>query len=246
MCLSSFAFAPFPPELHNIACVGTDARGAQRGTEVEVIFYGVRLDDATQVLFLQAWYFSHRTESREYQSGQNKLKIAPDAPLGEHQMRVVTKTGITELKTFQVGLFPTVLEKEPNSEFTAPQVVPLNSTVVGRVDYEDVEHFVVEAKKGQRISAEIEAIRLGGPLFDPHLSILDAKRFELVQEDDTPLLARDSYVSVIAPADGKYYIRLRETSYGGNGGFQYRLHIGTFPRPNAVYPAGGRLAMKSR
>ncbi|HLQ46054.1 MAG TPA: PPC domain-containing protein, partial [Planctomycetaceae bacterium] len=39
--------------------------------------------------------------------------------------------------------------------------------------------------------------------------------------------------------DGKYIIQIRETAYGG--GSNYRLHVGTFPRPLAVYPAGGKL-----
>ena len=36
----------------------------------------------------------------------------------------------------------------------------------GVVDNEDIDHFVVEAKKGQRITAEVEGIRLGITLFD--------------------------------------------------------------------------------
>ena len=48
----------------------------------------------------------------------------------------------------------------------------------------------VEAKKGQRISAEIEAMRLGATLFDPYIAILDAKRFELAISDDAALLGQ--------------------------------------------------------
>ena len=33
---------------------------------------------------------------------------------------------------------------------------------------------------------------------------------------------------------------MRESAYGGNGACQYRLHVGTFPRPTAVVPAGGK------
>ena len=136
---------------------------------------------------------------------------------------------------------PDVVEKEPNSDFATPQEVPINSTVNGVATSEDVDYYIVEAKKGDRIAAEVEAIRLGTTLFDPYVAILDSKRFELASADDSPLLVQDCVVSAIAPEDGKYTIEVRESSYGGNGNCRYRVHIGNFPRPTAVYPAGGKI-----
>src|SRR5207237_1001369 len=95
-------------------------------------------------------------------------------------------------------------------------------------------------KKGQRVSAEIEGMRLGETLFDPYVAILDSKRFELAASDDAPLLGQDGIASVVIPADGTYYVQVRESAYGGSGGCRYRLHVGTFPRPTAVVPAGGK------
>ena len=92
---------------------------------------------------------------------------------------------------------------------------------------------------GQRISAEIEAIRLSGPLFDPYVAILDENRFEIATSDDSELLLQDSTTSVIAPKTGKYYIEVRESSYRGGSSYRYRAHIGSFPRPLVVTPAGG-------
>ena len=46
-------------------------------------------------------------------------------------------------------------------------------------------------KKGQRLSAEVEGMRLGNTLFDPYVAILDSKRFELAAADDSPLLGQD-------------------------------------------------------
>ena len=174
------------------------------------------------------------------------IKVAPDCRLGEHVAHVRTASGVTEYRTFYVGPFPEIKEKEPNTEFTTPQAIPMNVTVNGVIDSEDVDYFVVDAKKGQRISAEIEGMRLGVTMFDPYIAILDSKRFELITADDTPLLKQDAAASVIAPADGKYYIQVRETSYGGDGNCYYRLHVGNFPRPIAVYPAGGKLRRPGR
>ena len=211
--------------------------GGTRGTEVEVTLSGDRLQDAEEVMF----YTQGITVSdlkAEDKSVKAKFKIA-DAALGEHQLRIRTKSGISELKTFYVGAYPVVPEKEPNTDFAKPQKVEFNTTITGVVDNEDIDHFIVEAKKGQRITAEVEGIRLGQTLFDPFIAILDPNRFEIASADDTALLAQDSVVSIVAPADGQYIILLRETSYGGNGNCAYRLHVGNFPRPRAVYPAGG-------
>ena len=168
------------------------------------------------------------------------VAIAPDCRLGEHAFRVRTASGVSDLRTFWVGALPVVNEVEPNSEFDKPQPIPLNVTVTGVVQAEDQDYFVVECKKGQRLSVEIEAMRLGVTFFDPYVAILDAKRFELATGDDSPLAAQDGGCSIVVPADGKYIVQVRESAYGGNGACQYRLHVGNFPLPTAVVPAGGK------
>ena len=105
----------------------------------------------------------------------------------------------------------------------------MNVTVNGVADNEDVDYFVVEAKKGERISAEVEGLRLGITEFDPYVAILNAKRFELGVSDDAALVWRDGFTSIIAPEDGKYIIQVRESAYAGNGGCLYRLHVGQLP-----------------
>ncbi len=219
-------------------------RGGQRGTEVAVTFSGARLADAQEVLCYSPGFTVGKLEAKDNQV-KTTFKIAANCALGEHAFRVRTATGLSELKTFWVGALPVVDEKEPNGDFPAPQVVPLNSTVHGTVASEDVDYFAVEAKKGQRISVEIEGIRLAtdmstGTMFDPFVAIVDAKRFELATSDDTALLGQDGFASLIAPADGRYVVMVRETSFRGNAGCHYRLHVGTFPRPAAVQPMGGK------
>ena len=105
----------------------------------------------------------------------------------------------------------------------------MNVTVNGVADNEDVDYYVVEAKKGERISAEVEGLRLGITEFDPYVAILNAKRFELGVSDDAALVWRDGFTSIIAPEDGKYIIQVRESAYAGNGNCIYRLHVGQFP-----------------
>ncbi len=215
-------------------------RGVQRGAEHVLTFSGSNLADAQEVMFYDTGFEVTKLEP-EGNNFKATVKVAPDCRLGEHIAQVRTASGISDYRTFFVGPFAAVAEVEPNNDFTAPRAIDMNVTVDGIVQNEDVDYFVVDAKKGQRISAEIEGMRLGTTMFDPYVAILDAKRFELASADDSPLVVQDAVASIVAPEDGKYTIEVRESAYGGNGNCQYRLHVGTFPRPTAVYPAGGKL-----
>ncbi|MFL5339010.1 MAG: PPC domain-containing protein [Gemmataceae bacterium] len=216
-------------------------RGGQRGTDVTLTFSGGRLADAQEVLVYYPSISITKLEVVNDATLKVTAKIASDCRLGEHCFRVRCASGISEMRTFWVGALPCIDEKEPNSDFALPQKIPLNVTVHGVVDTEDVDYFAVDMKKGQRLSVEIEGMRLGGTLFDPYIAILDSKRFELARSDDAANLGQDGCASIIVPADGTYIVQVRESAYGGNGACQYRLHVGTFPRPTGVVPSGGKL-----
>ena len=232
LLLASSAFAA-SPRLNII-----NPRGIQRGMEHELVFSGSGLADAKDVMFYDVG-FEILSVTGDGNTAKVKVKVASDCRLGEHVAQVRTASGITDYRTLYVEDLAVVEEKEPNSEFTAPQALTLNCVVNGSISSEDVDYFVIEAKQGQRISAEIVAMRLSSAMFDPYVAILDEKRFELDTNDDTALALQDGFVSVLAPADGKYYIEVRESAY--SNGNTYRLHVGTFPRPKIAFPAGGKL-----
>lgn len=220
----------------------TTPLGGQRGTELELTLRGERLADAQQII----WYspgiqvLGIQIPTNQAQTVKARIQISPDCRLGEHALRIRCASGVSDLRTFWVGPFPTVNDTAPNSDFAQPQTIPLNVTVEGVVENEAVHYYRVEARQGQRLSVEVEGMRLGRTFFDPFVAIMDPKRFVLASSDDTALLMQDPACSIIAPAEGPYLIQLRESSYGGNGDCHYRLHVGSFPRPTGVFPAGGK------
>ncbi len=214
--------------------------GGQRGTELEITLSGARLGDAQEIVYYQGGISTVSLKKVDDNNVKAKIKIAADCPLGLHDIRVRTATGVSELRTFSVGALKEIAEVEPNNDFKVPQVIAMNVTVNGVADNEDVDYFVVQAKKGERISAEVEGLRLGITEFDPCVAILNAKRFELGVSDDAALVWRDGFTSVVAPEDGTYIIQVRESAYAGNGACLYRLHVGNFPRATAVVPGGGK------
>lgn len=239
-CLVSVAILPLScqatsPELKEIL-----PPGAQYGTELEVSFVGDRLQDAEEILCYEPGIQVLKLNLVTNKVTKAQLKLAPDCRLGEHHLRVRTATGLSELRTFMVGPFPVVEEVEPNNELTNAQPVPLNTTISGVIKNEDVDCFAVDLKRGQRLSAEVEGIRLGRSLFDPRLSIMTANGTVLADVDDTWLAMQDPFISLVATNDCRYFVRLREATYAGNDECHYRLHLGTFPRPTAVFPLGGK------
>ena len=215
--------------------------GGQRGTEVIVTLTGQRLADIQEILFYQPGITVTKIVGGKDAQAVATFKIAEGAELGLHDFRVRTATGISSLKTFSVGTLRDVAEVEPNDDFARPQMVSINVTVNGVAGKEDIDYYEVQAKKGERITAEVEGIRLGLTLFDPYVAILNAKRFELASSDDNALIWQDCFVSLVAPEDGPYIIAVREAAFAGNPQCLYRLHIGNFPRPTATLPSGGKV-----
>ncbi|GAA4429782.1 serine protease [Bremerella cremea] len=217
-----------------------DPPGFQRGTELEVVLRGDRIADAQDLLFYESGIEMKSMTVENDKTAKVTLAIKPECRLGQHACRLRTASGLSDVCLFYVGAMPEVEEKEPNNDFKEPQAVAMNSTVNGIVQNEDVDYFVVEAKKGERITAELTGLRLGRTFFDPYVAILNEQRFELAKSDDEPLVYQDCICSMLAPEDGKYIIQVRESSYGGNGNCAYRLSIGNFPRPLGIFPTGGK------
>ena len=219
--------------------------GGQRGTEVEVVCEGGRLDDAKGLLFYERGFEVTGVTEAAGGKFKAKIKIAPDAVLGEHSVRVWTATGVGEMRTFYVSPYPLVKEADEAKDAAKkdePQPIALGSTVWGRVQGEDVDRFVVEAKKGQRISAEVVGVRLQpGDIFDTMLTLTKADGTMLAENDDNSLLQQDPVLSFVAPEDGKYILALKDSTNAAPGEGHYLLHVGSFPRPLTVYPAGGQV-----
>lgn len=215
--------------------------GGQRGTdELELTLRGDRLQDTAEILSYEPGIEISRLGIVTNKVVTAFAKIAPDCPLGEHHFRLRTASGLSELRTFFVGPFPVVSEIEPNNVPAQAQKIALNTTVAGVITSEDVDCFAVNVKKGERLSAEVEGMRLGRGLFDPHLSVLDTNGAALAEVTDTWLAMQDPFVSLVAPHEGTFVVQVREAIYGGNADCHYLLHVGSFPRPTSVYPLGGK------
>ena len=200
-----------------------------------------------------------------------KFVIAKDCPLGEHPLRLRTATTLTTVATFWVGRFPIVPELErggnevrylggqlvvvpnpkavvkPNDTLKTAQPIPLNVTVAGEIKVTsalDRDYYKVQLRKGQRLSVEVDSVRLCDKAYaeneyDLQVRVLDQDGREVASNDDSDLHVQDPILSMIAKKAGTHYVEIRQQLYKGGRWIFYRAHIGDFCRPLIAYPLGG-------
>lgn len=204
---------------------------------------GNRLADAEEILFHQPGITTKEFKVVDDKKIEVTLAIAPDCALGEHHFRVRCRSGISYARNFWVSQFPNLAEVEPNDDFAEPQKIPMNVTVEGEAKIEETDYYQVSSlKKGDRLSVEIEGLRINNInqqiAIDPFVTIFKKDRTEIASADGSALLKQDTILSVEVPEDGDYIVEVRDAAYQGRG--RYRAHIGHFPRPSGIYPLGGK------
>ncbi|TWT67054.1 PPC domain-containing protein [Allorhodopirellula solitaria] len=219
--------------------------GVTRGGEATVVLKGARLTDASGVLFDQPGVEVVEVKPVDDKSVELTVKTEAGLAPGRYSFRLVTSSGVSNLRFLSVGAMPIVEEVEPNNDFSDPQDIEMDRTVEGNVDREDVDCFRVSLKAGQKLTVEIEGIRQRSDLrnrdiLDPYIAILNDQRFEVAVSDDSMLLQQDGVCSFTPEEDGQYTVLVRDSSFLGQRDVcRYRLHVGSFPRPTTVIPSGG-------
>ena len=142
-----------------------------------------------------------------------------------------------------VGDLPEVVEEEIDGD-PAPVEVKLPVTVNGRIfPRENIDVWSFAARKGQVVSCEVFAERIGSPL-DSRLEVRGPDGRVIAENDDAH--GADSFLRFTAASDGKYQVRIHDTNRNGGPRFIYRLTLTADPYVTHVYPLGGRRGTKTR
>jgi hypothetical protein len=205
--------------------------GGQAGKSVEITIAGADLDAS------DALWFSHPGIVATPVKGKPKtfsVTMAVDVPAGQYDVRGLTSEGISNPRTFVVGLLPEANEVEPNNDFATAKPIAINSVVNGVSLPVDVDCFRFEAKKGRRLFFKVVAQPIESK-FDGTLRLLDDRGYEIAESRDFDGL--DPFLDFTIPRDGSYVIKLHDGTYAGSPEHFYRLIIFDGPVIDAVIPA---------
>ena len=261
---TGFAYAQVQPALTTVF-----PQGGQQGRSVEVTLTGTNLGTATAVWFSgkgitaeikektgqAAVVFNGVGVSGSIPSDAQllaSLTIAPDAPLGIQQIRVVTPYGASNAGSFVVGNLREIIEEE-TEESEAPYTgragtrpapimetdwLALPVTVNGSIaSIDDEDSFTFQLKKDVRLICEVAAQQIGS-LLDSYLVLRDTNGTEVANSGLGN--AFDSVLDYTALETGKYTLHIRDIRYKGGDGYGYRLSMGELPYLETIFPLGGQ------
>lgn len=214
---------------------------AQRGEEVEIEFLGANLSECREIVFYQPGLQCRKIEPIDDYSLGATISAEPECAIGSHPFRLLGAHGFSELQTLRVGPFPVIMEQDRPSRETAIELSNRNQSLCGTLEDGDYDRYVVELKRGQQFSAEVEAMRLGGPLLDAVLQVTAPSGELIAASDDGYLFRQDPAISFTANEPGAYTIEVHESTYGGSQDSHYVLHLGEFPLAGVAFPAGGQI-----
>jgi hypothetical protein len=210
----------------------------QRGSSFQAHLYGGHFDEPLEIHFYSPGITCTKLDKRADDEILATFTSAADCPLGTHPFRLRTAEGFSEVKLIRISAFPVIEETEPNNDAMSAQSVAGEVTIAGAFDPAGRDLFSFQAKEGDLITAEVEAVRLGGEFSDAVLAIHTPDGKLLGSIDDTPLFRQDPFFSFRAPQSGSYIVQVSEANHSGGASQRYLLHVGRYLRPSAILPAG--------
>lgn len=269
LCRVSFALAlalavsPVWAQLPAARLDGLFPAGTAPGSSVEVTIAGVDLDDVDRLLFSHEGIKATRkmAEPTKFDDGpqpiENTFVVAIDAGVagGNYEVRCQGKYGLSNARTFVIGMLPEVIETEPNGGNELPAwtevtdsagvktkqnpalAVTLPVTVNGQsTNGADVDWYRFTGTAGQRMLLDGQARRIDSRM-ELVISLLDATGRVLGQSQ--PGAGGDPIVDVTLPADGEYFVKVHDALYQQGPGYYYRLRMGVLPYLDFVFPPAG-------
>lgn len=214
--------------------------GGTRGQRVKVVCYGTFLKDVRSVVWHREGIEVEKIQAGRADRVTLHLNIPEACALGQYTFTLHTARGLTKPQAFRVGHLPSIRERQNHGTREQAQRIALNLTVDGRILTEEVDWYAFEAEAGEIVRAEVEAVRLGLSDIDLQLEIFGPDKQLLQRSDDSSLGKADPVTCFTAKKSGTHWLALRDVAYRGSSLGAYRLHLGTFPRPIGLLPAGGR------
>lgn len=189
--------------------------GGQAGTNVDVTITDENLEDVSALTFS-----SPKITAKPVAGGENRftVSIAPDAPVGVYDARVMSRLGVSSARAFSVGNLAEISRTKPNNSIETAFALPANTICNATMTKRAVDFFSFTGAKGKRMVVDCAAAGIDSRL-TPVLIVADAKGGDLLVNRTTGLL------DFTPPADGAYLIKVSDLTYQGGDRHFYRLAL---------------------
>ncbi|WP_202921884.1 PPC domain-containing protein [Anatilimnocola aggregata] len=153
--------------------------------------------------------------------GENHVLSVPPQNVERFEL---TLPGCVNRLKLPVSDSPNQIETEPNNTIEQAPTLPFPATLNGRLGTPgDIDFASFSAKKGEKIVVDVDSANLQFAT-DIVLTVLSEAGKLLIEIDDAKG-SRDPSLLFTAPADGRYFVSLRDRSRGGNAEYIYRLQL---------------------
>ncbi|MCA9119213.1 MAG: hypothetical protein H6822_22670 [Planctomycetaceae bacterium] len=217
--------------------------GGKFGTTFDVQVSGADQIDLSQLVFshsgIKATQKTRKPNeflAEEPAPGQFSVTVAGDVPPGVYEARVVGRYGVSNPRAFTVGIYDELVERGGNNSVESAFEIGVDKTVNGWVDANNIDHFKLALKDGQRVLLDCAAQRIDSRL-DGTMIVYDPSGREIARNRDS--IGTDPFIDLTATVSGDYIIAVYDFVYrGGNDSF-YRLTVNSGPHVDFIFPPSG-------
>ena len=198
--------------------------GGKAGTQFEITISGENLDELGELAFSDRRITAAQKLDAAGQPEPNKyvITIPADCPVGLYEARVMTRLGISSSRVFSVGSLLENVRTKPNTTLATAMEIDVNSVTNASMTNRAVDHYVFNAKKGQRLIVDCATRGIDSKL-DAVVIVADAAGRDLLVE------RRGGVLDFAVPEDGRYVLKVHELTFKGGVEYFYRLGLWELP-----------------
>ncbi len=222
-----------------------DPPALTRGATNRVTFTGTELEQAIGVWSSSpggSWSVKPTSDSRTTQAAF-EITVPSDAPLGLIGLRVVTKSGFSNVHLILIDELP--VTTRPTNADEQPVDVVLPACVAASCRGTKTDRYAINVQAGQRVGFDLIGSRLGKD-FDPLVTIRDSAGRAIAMHDNDVGLFFDCRFAHTFEAAGRYSVEVRDSRFEGNPLWRYLLRMGDFPAARVTLPSAISLGVEQR
>jgi len=198
--------------------------GGTVGTQVEVTISGENIEDPGELLFTHSAITATRKLDANGQPKANRyiVTIGADCPTGIHEVRIMSRLGISSSRVFCVDTLAEVVQTSLNMSLDTAMKLNVNTICNAVMTTKAVDHYSFDAVKGHRYIVNCAARGIDSKL-DAVLIIADSAGRDLVVE------RRGGTLDFTATEDARHVIKVHELTFKGGREYYYRLSLQEIP-----------------